>query len=96
MGGSEVKKRRWVQMRFNAKVQVWLREGIADPEGHTISEAISALGFSGISNVRMGKIISLELDADTQASAEQKVDQIATSLLSNPVLEDVKIEIVKA
>lgn len=83
-------------MRFQAKVQVWLRPGIADPEGHTVFEAIHALGYSGIAGVRMGKIISLDVEADSKESAEKRVSEIATSLLSNPVLEDVEIQINEA
>lgn len=83
-------------MNFQAKVEVWLRPGIADPEGHTVSDAISALGYSGVTGVRMGKIISLTVEADSKESASEKVSQIASSLLSNPVLEDVVVEIVEA
>lgn len=80
-------------MKFQAKVQVWLRPGIADPEGHTVSEAISALGYDGVGGVRMGKIISLLLEADSPDEAKVKISEISTSLLSNPVLEDVIVEI---
>lgn len=80
-------------MRFQARVQVWLRPGIADPEGHTVSEAINALGYPGVSEVRMGKIISMSVDADSRDAARSRVTDIASSLLSNPVLEDVVVEI---
>ncbi|NNN18558.1 MAG: phosphoribosylformylglycinamidine synthase subunit PurS [Acidimicrobiaceae bacterium] len=80
-------------MRFQAKVQVWLRPGIADPQGHTVSEAINALGYSGVSGVRMGKVISFAVEADSKEIANEKVSEIASSLLSNPVLEDVIVEI---
>lgn len=83
-------------MRFKAKVQVWLRPGIADPEGHTVSEAINALGYSGISAVRMGKIISMTVEAESKEGANAKVSEIATSLLSNPVLEDALVQIEEA
>lgn len=83
-------------MRFKAIVQVWLREGIADPEGHTISDAIHALGYSGVNNVRMGKVISLQIDADSIENAQTSADKIATSLLSNPVLEDVIVNVEEA
>ncbi len=83
-------------MRFQAKVQVWLRPGIADPAGHTVSEAINALGYSGVSGVRMGKIISLTVEADSIENADAKVSEIATSLLSNPVLEDSLVQIEEA
>lgn len=83
-------------MRFKATVQVWLREGIADPEGHTISEAIHALGYSDVDNVRMGKVISLEIEAESLKSAQESADKISTSLLSNPVLEDVLVYVEEA
>ncbi len=83
-------------MRFQAKVQVWLRSGIADPEGNTVSEAINALGYPGITDVRMGKIISLNVEADSRETAEKRVSEIATSLLSNPVLENAEIQIDEA
>ncbi len=83
-------------MRFQAKVQVWLRPGIADPEGHTVSEAINALGYSGVSTVRMGKIISMIVEAESKESATAKVSEIASTLLSNPVLEDALIQIEEA
>lgn len=83
-------------MKFQAKVQVWLRPGIADPEGHTVSEAINALGYDGVGAVRMGKIVSLSLVANSADEARAKISEISTSLLSNPVLEDVIVEIDEA
>lgn len=83
-------------MRFRAKVQVWLRHGIADPEGHTVAEAINALGYSGVSEVRMGKVVSMLVEAESRDVASYKVFEIATSLLSNPVLEDVMVELEEA
>ncbi len=83
-------------MRFRAKVEVWLRHGIADPEGHTVSEAINALGYPGVTDVRMGKVISMSVDAESRDVATHRVFEIATSLLSNPVLEDVMVELEEA
>lgn len=83
-------------MRFRAKVEVWLRHGIADPEGHTVSEAINALGYPGVTEVRMGKVISMSVDAESRDVATHRVFEIATSLLSNPVLEDVMVELEEA
>ncbi len=83
-------------MKFRAKVQVWLRHGVADPEGHTVSEAINALGYPGVAEVRMGKIVSMTIVADSREVASHRVFEIATSLLSNPVLEDVIVELEEA
>ncbi len=75
-------------MNFVAEVKVWLKAGIADPEGLTINEAISQLGYQGVSGVSSGKVFKLELSADSEELAEEKVSKLATTLLSNPVLED--------
>ena len=83
-------------MKFRAKVQVWLRYGVADPEGHTVSEAINALGYPGVTDVRMGKIVSMTIVADSREVASRRLFEIATSLLSNPVLEDVVVDLEEA
>lgn len=83
-------------MKFRAKVQVWLRHGVADPEGHTVSEAINALGYPGVTEVRMGKIVSMTIVADSREVASRRLFEIATSLLSNPVLEDVVVDLEEA
>ena len=75
-------------MEFVAEVKVWLRHGIADPEGLTIAEAISSLGHQGIRSVNSGKVFRLVLEADNIEVAEEKVAELAQTLLSNPVLED--------
>ena len=53
-------------MRFDARVEVTLREGIADPEGATIERALPALGFAGVHDVRAGKSFRLSVDAETR------------------------------
>ena len=83
-------------MKFRAKVQVWLRHGVADPEGHTVSEAINALGYPGVTEVRLGKIVSMTIVADSREVASRRLFEIATSLLSNPVLEDVVVDLEEA
>ncbi len=75
-------------MNFVAEVKVWLKAGIADPEGLTINEAISQLGYQGVSGVSSGKVFRLEMVADSEEVAEERVSELATTLLSNPVLED--------
>ena len=75
-------------MNFVAEVKVWLKAGIADPEGLTINEAISQLGYQGVSGVSSGKVFRLEMVADSEEVAEERISELATTLLSNPVLED--------
>jgi phosphoribosylformylglycinamidine synthase len=72
-------------------VEVSLRPGIADPEGATIERALPALGFDGIQGVRAGKAIRFTIDADEEAGARQRVDDLCRRLLANPVIEDAAI-----
>ncbi|MEI2638648.1 MAG: phosphoribosylformylglycinamidine synthase subunit PurS [Microthrixaceae bacterium] len=78
-------------MTFDVQVEVSLRPGISDPEGATIERALPALGFDGVSDVRVGKSIRFSIDADDRSTAESSVQSICEKFLSNPVIEDVSI-----
>jgi phosphoribosylformylglycinamidine synthase PurS subunit len=75
-------------VNFPVIVDVTLREGIADPEGATIERALPALGFTGVTNVRAGKVFRLDIDAADEAAALEKATALAERLLSNPVIEN--------
>ena len=78
-------------MRFDVGVEVKLREGIADPQGQTIERALPALGFDGISGVRVGKYIRFTIEADNEDAARKEVEAMCERFLANPVIEDVEI-----
>ena len=80
-------------MRFDARVEVTLREGIADPEGTTIERALPALGVSGVHEVRAGRSFRLVVDADSEAAARELAQSLADRLLANPVLERAAVEL---
>ncbi len=80
-------------MRFDARVEVTLREGIADPEGATIERALPALGFTGIHEVRAGRSFRLSLDAVGEREALALAQSLADRLLANPVLELATVEL---
>jgi phosphoribosylformylglycinamidine synthase len=75
-------------VRFQALVEVRLREGVADPEGATIEAALPALGFEQVSDLRVGKAIRLVVEASDAAEAERTVSELCQRLLANPVLEE--------
>lgn len=83
-------------MRFDARVEVTLREGIADPEGVTIERALPALGVTSVTAVRTGRAFHLELDAGSAAEAREVAQSVADRLLANPVLERATVELVGA
>ena len=78
---------------FQAKVLVSLRPSVLDPAGEATRSAASRLGVEGISKLRIGKSISIELQATSEVDAREKVELLADRLLANPVIEDWSLEI---
>lgn len=74
-------------------VEIWLRHGIADPQGVTIERALPALGFDGVSGVHSGKVFGMKVEADTEEAARARLDQLCATFLSNPVIEDYVVRI---
>lgn len=79
---------------MKAKVYVNLKSGVLDPQGKAIQHAVELLGFYGISDVRQGKYFEIELDAAVDnESARDSVEKMAREVLSNPIIEDYRVEI---
>lgn len=83
-------------MRFPILVEVRLRPDVADPQGSTIERALPALGYSGVSGVRVGKAIRFEIEAPDEAAARSEVTDLCRRFLTNPVIEDAEIEVGRA
>lgn len=79
---------------MKVKVNVYLKAGILDPQGKAVHHALDVTGFEGIKDVRIGKQIILDIDADSSESAKSAADAMAKKLLVNQVTEDYDIEIV--
>jgi len=78
-------------MRYRFEVVVSLRPGLLDPQGKAIESALPAMGWTNVSEVRVGKHITLSVEADSLEEARAQVEEIARRLLSNPVIEDHRI-----
>ncbi len=78
---------------MKAVVNVYLKEGVLDPQGKAVHHALRALKFDQVNQVRIGKQIVLELDEKEKAVALEKVKQMCEELLANTVIEDYEIEI---
>lgn len=75
---------------MKARVHVMLKNGVLDPQGAAIQHALGSLGFSGVEEVRQGKVIELDLaDGTTEAT----IAQMCEKLLANVVIESYKIEV---
>jgi phosphoribosylformylglycinamidine synthase len=80
-------------MTFKAEVSVMLKPGISDPQGLTLERALPALGYEGVSEVRVGKRIELSLEAPSEKEAQQRVLEMCERLLANPVIESYEVTI---
>ena len=80
-------------MNFKAEIDVMPLKELLDPQGKAVTNSISNIGVSNISNVRIGKHISLEVQADNKDEAEKNVKTACEKLLSNPVMEYFNFEI---
>ncbi len=74
-------------MKYRFEVVVALKDDLLDPQGKTIEDALPALGWSNVSEVRVGKSITLTVDAESESAAEELVSDMAERFLSNPVIE---------
>lgn len=80
-------------MTYSAEVTIMLKAGIADPQGQTIERALPALGYEGVSQVRVGKQIRLDVDAGDPDDARTRVLEMCERLLANPVIESYEVTI---
>lgn len=78
---------------MKAIVNVYLKNGVLDPQGKATHHALDSLGFDSVSDVRIGKQIILELDEKDKEQAQKIVKEMSETLLANTVIEDYSIEI---
>jgi phosphoribosylformylglycinamidine synthase subunit PurS len=78
---------------MKAVVTVMLKNGVLDPQGKAIGQALAGLGFSGLGEVRAGKVIELELAETDPEAAKAAAEDMARKLLANTVIESFKVEI---
>ena len=78
---------------MKARIRVTLKNGVLDPQGKAIENALEGLGFDGVDNVRQGKFLELELAESDEAEARRAVEQMCEKLLANTVIENYEIEL---
>ncbi|MFC3569447.1 phosphoribosylformylglycinamidine synthase subunit PurS [Paracoccus sp. TOH] len=79
---------------MKARVTIMLKDGVLDPQGEAIRHALGGLGFAGVSGVRQGKVIELDLAAADAEAARAEVARMCEGLLANTVIEKYAVEIV--
>ena len=74
---------------MKARIYVTLKNGVLDPQGKAVHHALDGLGFTGVEDVRVGKLIELEL---ADGTAPEDIDGMCRKLLANTVIENYRIE----
>jgi phosphoribosylformylglycinamidine synthase len=77
---------------LRVRVLVRPKEGILDPQGQAVERALPALGYEGVSNVRIGRLIELEVDGGDAEAVSASVREMCERLLANPLIESYQVE----
>ena len=78
---------------MKAKIVITPKKAVVDPQGKTVRNALEQMGHKGIKAVHVGKYLEIELDGMDREAARLQLDEAAHKFLSNPVIEDYKLEI---
>ncbi|WCK54867.1 phosphoribosylformylglycinamidine synthase subunit PurS [Aneurinibacillus sp. Ricciae_BoGa-3] len=77
---------------FKATVYVTLKESVLDPQGNAVRESLHSLGFDEVGEVRIGKYMNLQIDADKEETARERIEEMCKKLLANTVIEEYRLE----
>ena len=78
---------------MKARIHVYLKPGVLDPQGAAVAGALKNMGFDEVADARQGKLIELELTGEDKAGAARRVEEMCAKLLANPVIENYSVEI---
>ena len=78
---------------MKARVTIMLKSGVLDVQGEAVRHALGTLGFAGVTGVRHGKLIELDLASEDRVAAEAEVKAMCDKLLANTVIESYRVEI---
>jgi phosphoribosylformylglycinamidine synthase len=76
---------------MRVRVLIRPKEGILDPQGQAVERALPALGYEGVSNVHIGRLVELDVP-DGDADVTQRVEEMCERLLANPLIESYEVE----
>ncbi|MFO0685392.1 MAG: phosphoribosylformylglycinamidine synthase subunit PurS [Sandaracinus sp.] len=77
---------------MKARIYVTLKREVLDPQGDAVRHALGALGFQGVKDVRIGKLVEIELEGETDDARKAQLKSMCEKLLANPVIEDFRVE----
>ena len=80
-------------MKFFAEIDIMPLKALLDPQGKAVTSSMNNTGYVGVQNVRIGKHITLEIDADDEKHARQMVEEACLKILSNPIMESYEFKL---
>jgi phosphoribosylformylglycinamidine synthase PurS subunit len=83
-------------MKFIAEINVMPLKALLDPQGKAVSQNMKNIGFNEVSNVRIGKHITLEIESESKEKAMERVNDACNKILSNPIIEGYEYNLRKA
>ncbi|MGB9701986.1 MAG: phosphoribosylformylglycinamidine synthase subunit PurS [Candidatus Kapaibacteriota bacterium] len=79
--------------KYFAEIKIMLKRGILDVQGKTVENALHSMEFQNISNLRIGKLVELSIEAENKDEAYKIVESACSKLIANPIIEDFIIQI---
>ena len=83
-------------MKFLAEIEILPKKGLLDPQGKAVTQSMPRIGIDNVSEVRIGRYITLDIDADDANKAEETAHTAAKKLLANLIMEDYQVRITAA
>ena len=78
---------------MKARVTIMLKDGVLDPQGEAIKQALTSLEYNNVNSVRQGKVIDLELNESSEEAAIDSIEEMCEKLLANTVIENYEIKL---
>lgn len=78
---------------MKARVTIMLKDGVLDPQGEAIKQALTSLEYDNVNSVRQGKVIDLELNESSEEAAIESIQEMCEKLLANTVIENYEIKL---
>ena len=79
---------------MKARVTVMLKDGILDPQGEAVKNALNSLGYNQVNSIRQGKVLEINIDETSKEKAIKSIEKMCEKLLANTVVENYEIEII--
>lgn len=83
-------------MLYHVQVEITLKPTVMDAQGTTIERALHKLGHEGACNVRVGKFVTLDVEANCAGCAKSAAEEMCKELLANPIIEQYDVQVVEA